>query len=95
MAGTCFGMLSLNVTGHYALLALGHVRVVTVLNVVGGISMLLAMLVLVPMHGVKGAAVARLFFGSITCLLYLPLFRILYSRPFESQCISSIVAEKA
>jgi O-antigen/teichoic acid export membrane protein len=68
-----FGLLALNVTGHYAMLALGKVRLVTALNVAGGVAMLLAMAVWVPRHGVNGAAWARLCFGPVTCLIYLPL----------------------
>jgi O-antigen/teichoic acid export membrane protein len=72
-----FGLLALNVTAHYTLMALGHFRIVTIMNVAGGMFMLLAMAALVPSHGVKGAAIARLCYGPITCLLYLPLLKLL------------------
>jgi O-antigen/teichoic acid export membrane protein len=74
-----FFLLALNVTGHYALLALGRVRIVTSLNVVGGIVMLIAIAPLVRVYGVSGAALARLSYGPITCLLYLPLLRQLFT----------------
>ena len=72
-----YGLLALNVTAHYTLIALGHVRVVTAVNLAGGVLMLVAMAALVPTHGVLGAAIARLGYGPITCLLYLPLLAIL------------------
>jgi O-antigen/teichoic acid export membrane protein len=72
-----FGMLALNVTGHYTLLALGKVRLVTALNVAGGVGMLVAMYVLLHPYGVQGAAWARLCYGPITCLMYVPLLRLL------------------
>jgi O-antigen/teichoic acid export membrane protein len=72
-----FGLLALNVTGHYAMLAMGKVRLVTALNVVGGVSMLATMAAWVHGYGVNGAAWARLCYGPITCLLYVPLLRCL------------------
>jgi O-antigen/teichoic acid export membrane protein len=76
-----FGLLALNVTGHYAMLALGKVRLVTAWNVAGGVAMLLAMAAWVPGRGVSGAAWARLCYGPITCLIYWPLLRILRNAP--------------
>jgi O-antigen/teichoic acid export membrane protein len=73
-----FALLGLNVTAYYALLAVGHVRTVTLLNLVGGIVMLLAMVWLLPRFGVHGVAMARLSYGSIALLMYYPLARLLY-----------------
>ena len=75
-----FGMLSLNITAHYAMLATGRVRLVTAFNIAGGIVMLIAIVLLVPHRGVDGAALARLAYGPMTCLLYIPLFRMLAPR---------------
>jgi O-antigen/teichoic acid export membrane protein len=72
-----FGLLALNITAHYTLMALGRVRLVTSVNLVGGVLMLLAMAALLPTHGLQGAALARLFYGPATLLLYLPLLRLL------------------
>jgi O-antigen/teichoic acid export membrane protein len=71
-----FALLGMNVTAHYALLAMGHARVVTYLNLLAGIVMLLVMVLLVPKHGVQGAAWARLVYGPITCLAYFHLYRM-------------------
>jgi len=90
-----FGLLALNVTGHYALLALGRVRLVTAFNVEGGVAMLAAMFLLVPRYGVSGAAAARLCFGPVTCLLYLPLLRILFEKPLEASRFARIAVEEA
>jgi O-antigen/teichoic acid export membrane protein len=73
-----FAFLGMNVTAHYALLAVGHVRVVTYLNLVAGIAMLLTMAMLIPQHGLQGAALARLVYGPITCLAYLCLYTIIW-----------------
>jgi O-antigen/teichoic acid export membrane protein len=81
-------LLGMNVTAHYALLAVGHVKVVTYLNLLAGITMLLAMAILIPKHGLLGAALARLVYGPITCLAYLYLSRIIWrseSRPLLPQ----------
>jgi O-antigen/teichoic acid export membrane protein len=72
-----FGLLALNASGHYAMLALGKVRLVTATNLAGGVAMLVAMAAWVPGHGVTGAAWARLCYGPITCLIYWPLLRSL------------------
>ena len=72
-----FGLLALNVTGHYALLALGQVRLVALLNLGGGAAMLVAMALLVPRFGLAGAAVGRLLYGPITLLMYCRLRSIL------------------
>jgi O-antigen/teichoic acid export membrane protein len=90
-----FGLLAMNVTAHYTLLAMGRVRLVTAANVAGGIAMLAAMLLLVRSHGVQGAALARLCYGPITCLLYLPMFRLL-SRPTDGAVgLSRVAMEEA
>jgi O-antigen/teichoic acid export membrane protein len=65
-----FGLLALNVTGHYTLLALAQVRLVAMLNLAGGAAMLFLMFLLIPRFGLKGAAVGRLVYGPITLLMY-------------------------
>jgi O-antigen/teichoic acid export membrane protein len=73
-----FALLGMNVTAHYALLAVGHVRVVTYLNLLAGIVMLLVMAMLIPNRGLQGAALARLVYGPITCLAYFHLYKIIW-----------------
>jgi O-antigen/teichoic acid export membrane protein len=67
------GFLALNVAPHYTLLALGQVRYVTVLNLVAGAAMLLAMALLIPRFGLLGAALGRLIYGPVTWLMYFKL----------------------
>ena len=77
-------LLGLNVTGSYALLALGRVRTVTWFNLAGGAAMMLLIARLLPHYGIWGIAVARLSYGPITLLLYVPLVMLLcrgFSRP--------------
>jgi O-antigen/teichoic acid export membrane protein len=78
--------LGLNVTGTYALLALGRVRTLTWINLSAGAAMLLLMVCMLPRLGTYGLALARLCYGSITLLLYLPLVREL--RKSSSSSIS-------
>jgi O-antigen/teichoic acid export membrane protein len=68
-------LLGLNVTGTYALLAFGRVRILTWINLTAGAAMLLFMVWMLPRLGTYGLALARLCYGSITLLLYLPLVR--------------------
>ena len=72
-----FALLGLGVTAYYSLLALGRVRIVTGLNLLGGATMLVQMAWLLPRTGIHGVAVARLVYGLITLAMYLPLVRIL------------------
>jgi O-antigen/teichoic acid export membrane protein len=93
-----FGLLSLNITAHYSLLAMGRVRLVTALNIAGGVVMFIAMASLVPHRGVEGAAFARLAYGPITCLLYFPLYQVLSTRatrPVALTRVSDISEEHA
>jgi O-antigen/teichoic acid export membrane protein len=75
-----FGFLALNITAHYALLALGQVRLVSMLNLAGGAAMLVATILLAPRFGIAGAAVGRLLYGPITLLMYWSLYRKLSPR---------------
>lgn len=72
-----FALLGLSVTGYYSLLALGHIHMVTALNLTGGLAMLLLMACLLPLQGVHGIAMARLCYGLIALLMYVPLARAL------------------
>jgi O-antigen/teichoic acid export membrane protein len=68
----------MNVTAHYALLAVGKVRVITYLNLIAGLVMLALMAIVIPSYGLQGAALARLIYGPITWLTYFQLYRILW-----------------
>jgi O-antigen/teichoic acid export membrane protein len=70
-------LLALNVTGTYALFAFGRIRIVTWINLAAGATMLLLMVWLLPRFGAYGIALARLCYGAITLLIYLPLARML------------------
>jgi hypothetical protein len=60
------------------MLALGRVRAVTLLNLTGGALMIFAISILLPRYGLYGIAVARLIYGPITLLIYVPLLIMLY-----------------
>jgi O-antigen/teichoic acid export membrane protein len=69
---------ALSVTGTYTLLALGKVRVATLLNLAGGAAMILATPWLLPKYGAHGMAFARLLCGPISLLVYIPLTILLF-----------------
>jgi O-antigen/teichoic acid export membrane protein len=73
------GLLALNVTLHYSLLALGYIRHVALLNLIAGGAMLALMALMVPRVGVAGAALGRIVYGPITWLMYLKLNNVLRS----------------
>ncbi len=72
-------MMGLSVTGTYALQALGQFRTVAILTLAGRAAMLLLMIDLLPHQGLEGLALSRLFLGSISLLVYLPLAQMLKS----------------
>jgi O-antigen/teichoic acid export membrane protein len=63
-----FIVLALNIVPHNALLALGQVRFVSSVNIVGGIVSLVVAAALIPSIGLVGAAIGRLLYGPITIL---------------------------
>jgi O-antigen/teichoic acid export membrane protein len=74
-------LLALNVTGTYALFAFGRIRSVAWLSLAAGAIMLLLMVWLLPRFGAYGIALARLCYGAITLLVYIPLTRQLGKTP--------------
>jgi len=84
-----FGLLALNITGHYALLALGQVRLVAMLNLVGGLAMLAVVTALTPRVGLLGAAVGRLLYGPITLIMYFRLRSMLSPRSIDNAFLVS------
>ncbi len=72
-----FGLLGLNVTGHYTLLAFGEVQYLTCLNLLAGAITLIAIGALIPRFGLAGAAAGRLFYGPITWVMYLKVRRLM------------------
>jgi O-antigen/teichoic acid export membrane protein len=71
------GILALTVSGSYAMLALGHVRSLTIINVAAGFAMFLVTLQLLSREGVWALVDARLAFALVAALIYIPLLRSL------------------
>jgi len=61
-------ILAINIVPHYTLLALGSVRFVSTVNVLGGIVSLGAVALFIPPFGLVGAAIGRLLYGAVTAL---------------------------
>ena len=83
---------SLSVTGSYTMLALGRVRMVTLLNLVGGAAMLLAARWLLPKYGMQGMAMARLFCGPVPLFVYIPLAAMLLRKTHIPSGAGAVVA---
>jgi len=56
-------ILAINIVPHYALLAFGSVRYVSMINVFGAILSLVGIALLLPSTGLMGAAIGRLLYG--------------------------------
>lgn len=85
-------LAALGITGCYSLLALGRARAVSLLNIAGGLVFLAAIPVLVPRYGAAGLAYARLFFGPIALLVYVPLSAALMRQNPQSKSSLSVPA---
>lgn len=81
-------LLALNVAGSYALLALGCVKPITLINVVGAVTMVVAIVCFLPGFGVKAIIGARLAFALIALLVYVPLIRELRIDAFRFEGVA-------
>lgn len=70
-------LMGLSVTGTYAMQALGLFRTVALISLGGRAAMLLLMIYLLHHMGLRGLALARVWYGSIALLVYAPLLRVL------------------
>jgi len=87
-----FGLLALNITGHYALLALEQVKLVAIVNILGSAAMLAGVVCLAPRYGLVGAAIGRLFYGPITLLMYFRLHSMLVPKRTSQAGLRRVVA---
>jgi O-antigen/teichoic acid export membrane protein len=89
-------LVGLSVTGAYAVQALGLFRTAAYINVTGRAAMLLPMILLLRAHGLAGLAVSRLFYGSVSLVIYLPLIqRLRVNNELRDNSQYSIVAIEA
>jgi O-antigen/teichoic acid export membrane protein len=86
------GLLAINVTLHYSLLAVGCIRHVVVLNLIAGGVMLALMAILIPRFGIVGSALGRIVYGPVTWLMYSKLNGVLRNPLTLSQPASTTVA---
>jgi len=68
-------LMGLSVTGTYAMQALGLFRTVALVSLGGRAAMLLVMIYLLRHMGLQGLAIARVCYGAIALLVYVPLLR--------------------
>jgi len=72
---------ALGIAGSYAMLAIGRPRIVAWLNLAAASGMILVVWWLLPLHGIRGMAMARLAYGPICLAVYIPLFVHVLGRP--------------
>lgn len=78
-------VLAANVVPHYTLLALGDVRYVSTINVLGGIFSLCTAGFLIPSYGLSGAALGRLMYGTATVLNLYKIWKRFSERPSSNE----------
>lgn len=84
-------LMGLGVTGTYAMQALGFFRTVSCLSLGGRAAMLIVMIYLLHHIGLRGLAIARVCYGLVALLVYLPLWRHLGIGRREPSADSSLV----
>lgn len=85
-------LLALNVSGVYAMLALGKAKAVALVNVAGAVAMVLVIAWLLPGHGITAIVGARLAFAVVALLVYIPLIRELRFGAFRFRHIEAHLA---
>jgi O-antigen/teichoic acid export membrane protein len=83
-------LMGLGVTGTYAMQALGLFRTVAIISLGSRAAMLLLMIELLRHRGLPGLALARLCYGSVALLVYLPLIAKLNIGRRARNCVSSL-----
>jgi O-antigen/teichoic acid export membrane protein len=83
-------LMGLSVTGTYAMQALGQFRTVAFLSLAGRAAMLLLMIDLLRHRGLEGLALSRVFYGSVSLLVYLPLLQQLNIANKERKPVSAL-----
>ena len=83
-------LMGLSVTGTYAMQALGLFRTVAIISLSGRAAMLLVMIYLLHHLGLQGLAIARVCYGAVALLLYVPLVRRLGAEKGEKRSVSSM-----
>ncbi|WP_348264028.1 oligosaccharide flippase family protein [Telmatobacter sp. DSM 110680] len=78
-------LLAFCVSGTYAMLALGRVLSVTMINLAATIALLLVIVIFLRGFGVTAIVAARLIFALISLLVYVPLFHELRYGVFRSE----------
>ena len=81
-------LLALSVSGTYAMLALGRVRPVTLINIFGSAALLLVIALFVSRFGVMAIIGARLAFAVISLLVYVPLLHELRIGAFRLESLA-------
>jgi O-antigen/teichoic acid export membrane protein len=83
-------LMGLSVTGTYAMQALGLFRTVALISLGGRAAMLVLMIYLLHHMGLRGLATARVCYGLIALIVYLPLLRELGMSKKESSSAQGI-----
>lgn len=68
-----YWLLAMNVTPYYMLLSLGKIRFIAISNLVAGSISILVIALIASTYGVVGVAVARILFGLIILVNFIPL----------------------
>jgi O-antigen/teichoic acid export membrane protein len=70
---TAYALLALNTLPHFALLGLGHIRYIAIVNVVAGGVALAALLATTNAHGLTGVGLTRLLYAIVALAAVIPI----------------------
>lgn len=78
-----FSILAMNIPPYYFALGFGKVKALSTINIFSGILGTIACLVLIPIYGILGACIARIFYAGASCITFVILRSI-----FKTKVIS-------
>jgi O-antigen/teichoic acid export membrane protein len=69
-----YWILAMNIVPHFILLGLGRMRFIAISNFAAGVVLITTIYLLLPFHGLAGIGLARIAYGMVTLVNFVPLF---------------------
>ena len=78
-----FSILAMNIPPYYFALGFGKVKTLSTINIFSGILGTVACLVLIPIYGILGACIARIFYAGAVCITFVIMSAIFKNKSHE------------
>ena len=78
-----FSILAMNIPPYYFALGFGKVKALSTINIFSGILGTIACLVLIPIYGILGACIARIFYAGAVCITFVIMRAVFKNKSHE------------